>query len=377
MSIFSLRVWLSLLCVIGCLIWFDLSLVQRPTVRPAYNDNGHKLLVPAKFRGHLCSYAPGTNHSPGDADQQNACASGNLTNNVGSISRQVAIKRISPADKRLFLHHVNVSPYRRNSSFNQPNKLRSVMHREYNFNLRFKLLDLLVLWLPVGLGCLGLLAYGIYRFRKTLRLREYNFRAQVVSDLHDNLSSRLYALKMLSDQLATPSKSPERQAQRNVRLSELALDCMQVIGNIIWAFDPSHNNVDTLLAKVQNFTDKAISPLVPVELHILDRKRWPHQVINPQTNHLVLMVFQELLTNMIKHTASVKIQIDIYWKDSRLIINIHNYFSHPPATSLTRHQDADEHYGLDNISSRLLKIKGEMDFDQDSNAQYVHLVVPF
>jgi signal transduction histidine kinase len=251
------------------------------------------------------------------------------------------------------------------------------MHREYSLNLNFRLLDLLVLWLPVCLGSVALLAYGIYQFRKALRLREYNFRAQVVSDLHDNLSSRLYALKILSDQLTTPAKCPERQAQRNVRLSELALDCMQVIGNIIWAFDPSHNNVDTLLAKVQNFAEKAIRPLVPVELYILDRKRWPHQVINPQTNHLVLMVVQELLTNMIKHTASVKIQIDIYWKNSSLIINIHNYFSKPPATSISKPKDADDHYGLDNISSRLLKIKGELDFDQDSNSQHVHLVVPF
>jgi signal transduction histidine kinase len=89
------------------------------------------------------------------------------------------------------------------------------------------------------------------------------------------------------------------------------------------------------------------------------------------------MVVQELLTNMIKHTASVKIQIDIYWKNSSLIINIHNYFSKPPATSISKPKDADDHYGLDNISSRLLKIKGELDFDQDSNSQHVHLVVPF
>jgi len=377
MCIFSPRVCLNLFCVIGCLVCLDLSLAQRPTVRPAYNDNGHKLPEQSEFKRYLCSYAPRSDHSPGNADQQNACASDNHADNVGSTSRQVATKRISPADKRLFLHRVNVPPYTRNSSFNQPTRLRSIISRKYSLNISFNLLDLLVLWLSVGLGSLGLLAYGVYQFRKTLRLREYNFRAQVVSDLHDNLSSRLYALKMLSDQLTVPAKSPERQAQRNVRLSELALDCMQVIGNIIWAFDPSHNNVDTLLAKVHNFTDKAISPLVPVEVNMLDRKRWPHQVINSQTNHLVLMVYQELLTNMIKHTASVKIQIDIYWKDSRLIINIHNYFSKPPATSISKPQDSDDHYGLDNISSRLLKIKGKMDFDQDSNAQHVHLVVPF
>lgn len=377
MCIFSPRVWLSLLCVIGCLVWYGLSLAQRPTVGSAYNDNGHKLLEQAEFKGHLCSYLPYADHSPEEADQQNTCASNNHADNAGSTSRQVATKRISPADKRLFLHQVNVSPYDRNSLFYQPIRPWSIMSRKYSLNISFNLLDFLVLWLPVGLVSLGLLAYGGYQFRKTLRLREYNFRAQVVSDLHDNLSSRLYALKMLSDQLTIPAKSPEKQAQRNVRLSELALDCMQVIGNIIWAFDPSHNNVDTLLAKVQNFTEKAISPLVPVEVNMLDRKRWPHQAINPQTNHLVLMVYQELLTNMIKHTESVKIQIDIYWKDSRLIINIHNYFSKPPATSISKPQDADDHYGLDNISSRLLKIKGEMDFDQDSNAQHVHLVVPF
>lgn len=37
-----------------------------------------------------------------DPDQQNSCASDNHANNAGRTSRQVAIKRISPAVKRLF-----------------------------------------------------------------------------------------------------------------------------------------------------------------------------------------------------------------------------------------------------------------------------------
>lgn len=377
MCISSSGVWLNLFCIIGCLVCLDSSLAQRPTDRLVYNKYGQKLLGQYDFQGPLCYYLPPVDHSPENPNQHNSCASDNHTDNTGSTSRQVAIKRISPADKCLFLYRVNVPPYRQNSPFNQPARLNNIMHREYSLNLNFRLFDLLVLWLPVCLGIIALLAYGIFKSRKASRLREYNFRAQVVSDLHDNLSSRLYALKILSDQLTTPDKCPERQAQRSVRLSELALDCMQVISNIIWAFDPSHNNVDTLFAKVQNFTQKAISPLVPFELNILDRKRWPHQVINPQTNHLVLMIFQELLTNMIKHTSSEKIQVDIYWKDSRLIFNIHNYFSKPPTTSISKPEDADDHYGLDNISSRLLKIKGKLDFNQDSNSQHVHLVVPF
>jgi len=281
--------------------------------------------------------------------------------------------KVNPSDKRLFLRRQNVAPMPPHHC-NGP--ADCMMHRELSFAFRVSIYQLLVFWLPGGLIASGLVAYGFHRFRAELLRREFNFRREVVGDLHDNLSSRLYALRILSSQIASPAASEQKQQERTTRLSELALDCMQVISNIIWSFDPNHNSLDTLVAKVKNFTEKAISPLVPVELNIPSTKKMQHKVIRPQTNHLLLMIFQELLTNIIKHTQSVNIRIDIYSKEDQLVVNIQNYFEKPPTTTLTKPQDADEHYGLDNLSSRLLKIKGELDFNQTSNAQYFHLMIP-
>ncbi|WP_353484443.1 GHKL domain-containing protein [Haliscomenobacter sp.] len=281
--------------------------------------------------------------------------------------------KVNPADKRLFLRRQNVAPMPHHRC-NGP--AECMMHRELSFAFRVSIYQLLVFWLPGGLIAAGLVAYGFRRFRTELFRREFNFRREIVGDLHDNLSSRLYALRILSSQVANPAASAEKQQERTTRLSELALDCMQVIGNIIWSFDPNHNSLDTLVAKVNNFTEKAISPLVPVELNMLNPKKMQTKVIRPQTNHLLLMIFQELLTNIIKHTESIKIRIDIYSKEDQLVVNIQNYFEKPPTTTLTKPQDADEHYGLDNLSSRLLKIRGELDFNQTSNAQYFYLMIP-
>ncbi len=291
-----------------------------------------------------------------------------------SVPLQIMLRtKVNPADKRLFLRRQNVAPMPHHRC-NGP--AECMMHRELSFAFRVSIYQLLVFWLPGGLIAAGLVAYGFRRFRTELFRREFNFRREIVGDLHDNLSSRLYALRILSSQVANPAASAEKQQERTTRLSELALDCMQVIGNIIWSFDPNHNSLDTLVAKVNNFTEKAISPLVPVELNMLNPKKMQTKVIRPQTNHLLLMIFQELLTNIIKHTESIKIRIDIYSKEDQLVVNIQNYFEKPPTTTLTKPQDADEHYGLDNLSSRLLKIRGELDFNQTSNAQYFYLMIP-
>jgi hypothetical protein len=142
--------------------------------------------------------------------------------------------------------------------------------------------------------------------------------------------------------MTNPLVSVEKQQELTNRLSELSLDCMQVINNIAWSFDPNLHSMDTLIGKAKNFIKKIIPPLVPFELNVPTPNIMQNRVIRPQPNHLLLMVFRELLKNIINHTKSVKIQINIYRKDYNLVINIQNYFEKPSATSLAEPPNTHE-----------------------------------
>jgi hypothetical protein len=117
---------------------------------------------------------------------------------------------------------------------------------------------------------------------------------------------------------------------------------MQVINNIAWSFDPKLHNMNTLIGKAKNFIKKIIPPLVPFALNVPTPNIMQNSVIRPQPNHLLLLVFRELLKNITNRTKSVKIQIDIYRKDYNLVINIQNYFEKPSATPIAEALNASE-----------------------------------
>jgi len=117
---------------------------------------------------------------------------------------------------------------------------------------------------------------------------------------------------------------------------------MQVINNIAWSFDSNLESMDTLVVKAENVIKEIIPSLIPFELNVPTPNNLRNKLIRPQPNQLLLLVFRELLKEIINRTKSVKIQIDIFSKGNNLIINIQNYFKKPSATPLAEPPNTHE-----------------------------------
>lgn len=260
----------------------------------------------------------------------------------------------------------------------------SMLHRELNFELKVSIYQMLIFLLPGSLLFGALLIFGIYKFKTQLIREELKIGQEVVDKTLNYLSNRQNSFSVLSSQIANPLTPVEKQQELTNRLNDLVLDCMQVINDIAWSFDSNLDSMDTLIVKAKNFITDIIPPLVPYELNVPTPDNLRNKMIRPQPNHLLLLVFRELLKDIINRTKSVKIQIDILSKDNNLVINIQNYFKKPCATPLSESLNAHERIPSSSavLSSLKLTLDGNSLFSSPqkvaatpSSSDNCHLVV--
>ena len=216
--------------------------------------------------------------------------------------------------------------------------------------------------------------YGTYVLRIRFLRREFSLRSQISHDLHDNLGTRIFLLRSLSHQIANPLL-PEKEKHAGLeKLEATAQDTFNTIRNFIWAFDPKKDEVSHLFERMDDFAENYISPLV--DECLIDNPTVPTGYkISPHCKHNLIQIYQEVLTNMVKHThcKAIHIQMNIINRD--IIITITN--SHSGNRKLKETGHITDHHGIESIQNRLKEINAQLRWDDmHVNKQIATLTTP-
>ncbi|AXY76285.1 histidine kinase [Paraflavitalea soli] len=112
-------------------------------------------------------------------------------------------------------------------------------------------------WWFYGLCALtmGLLIYSIYRYRFDQLLKQQAIRNKIAQDLHDNVGSTLSSISVYS-QVAKIYHQQERQDdlhQTLEKISETSGEMISEMNDIVWAINPRHDSMDTILQRMESF----------------------------------------------------------------------------------------------------------------------------
>jgi streptogramin lyase len=218
----------------------------------------------------------------------------------------------------------------------------------------FALIGFLILWYQLR----------IQAIKEAMRVRQ-----QISDDLHDDLGTRIYALRALGSQLANNlSDNPKETA---VQFETLGTDILQKIRDMIWGFDTNRDQLVYFIDRMEDFAEKNIKPNVVV-FSFEDQITQPNQSIDGLIRHHILMVYQELLVNMIKHTNCQEIHIKVLPKAKGLRLTIIN--THEGYKNQTEEEGGR---GLESIQKRLAAFKGQLNWTEEVNFQEAELVFPF
>ncbi len=213
-------------------------------------------------------------------------------------------------------------------------------------------------------------AYALFRLRIAQIEREYELRKQVSNDLHDDLGSRLFAMRNLARRIAMLRYDDPNTRPTAEQLDALSMDTLRSIRNFIWAFDPANDKLKDLVARMEDFADTAIRPLTPA----LDFQsaQLPDSIrIKPLVKHHLLLAYQEILTNMSKHTRPDKISVHIYMEGMALVVRISNICNAAPE----KPEDSGG-AGLESIASRMRAVHGKIEWSEKDGVQLAILILP-
>lgn len=221
-----------------------------------------------------------------------------------------------------------------------------------------------------GLVLLGVL-YVLYRLRVAQLKAQYKLRKQISDDLHDDLGTRIYALKSLAYQITQAEAKQYKLSELLTHFETLSQETLLTIRNFIWAFDPKNDQLQDLIERMEKFASTAIKPVVPNTLFVTFSGLSSHKML-PGTKYHGLRLFQELLTNMVKHTFSQRINID-FQKDERFLqITVQNFYS-----SLRETESQPEHYGQETMAHRILEVGGQLSWQDEDHCQIAIIRLPF
>jgi len=226
------------------------------------------------------------------------------------------------------------------------------------------------------LAGLVLISYFAYRYRLRQVVRRYAIRQQIADDLHDDIGNKLNMTNILLQKVKRDflDKNLPPPADIWAGLLEANQHTLQSLRTLIWSVDPRKDRLENILARMQDFADDFLRPL-----NIQCRFFLPEQVPDRETlldfRHNVIMIFQELLTNMVKHAPPRQLTVHLAISGGNILtLTICNQF----------HTTGDEHLrgtsdkrGLATLKRRLNKISGTIKlFETTETSQTIELCFP-
>jgi len=205
------------------------------------------------------------------------------------------------------------------------------------------------------LAVLFLLAYLAYRHRLRQALRTYTIRQQIADDLHDDIGNKLNITNILLQKIKREflDKHVFPEPEIWARLQEANQHTLQSLRTLIWSVDPHKDRLENLLTRMQDFADDYLKPL-NIRCRFILPEPVPDGEISLDFRHNAIMIFQELLTNMVKHAHPKNISVQLALTDKNaLLLTMTNTFGKAGDGHLNVPSDSR---GMSSVNRRLQKI---------------------
>ncbi len=166
----------------------------------------------------------------------------------------------------------------------------------------------------------GTLGGGVFwisrrRIRRKLELLERQRalereRARIARDIHDDLGASLTRITMLSQSVRGDVQALPATTGDVDQIYQTARELTRALDEIVWAVNPSHDTLDSLVTYLGRFAQSFLSSAgircrldVPVQL--------PAWSLTSEIRHNLFLAFKESLNNVAKHARATEVRISL------------------------------------------------------------------
>lgn len=144
-------------------------------------------------------------------------------------------------------------------------------------------------------------------------------RARIARDIHDDLGASLTRITLLSQTALGELDDKESAANDVHQIYATARELTRAMDEIVWAVNPRHDTLDSLVAYLGRFAQRFLSPAgIRCRLDLpLHPPSWP---ITAEMRHNAFLAFKEALNNIVKHAQATEVRISLEMTTNRLLL---------------------------------------------------------
>ena len=206
-------------------------------------------------------------------------------------------------------------------------------------------------------------------------------RTRIAKDIHDDLGANLTRITLLSDSVRS-DLSDTAQAETGLdRISATARDLTRAMDEIVWAVNPKHDRLDSLVNYLGKFAQDFLSTAgiayrseVPIQL--------PHWPLGSQVRHNLFLAFKEALHNVVKHAVAKEVHMALALREEAFVLTVTDNgcgfkLGDLAATADTASLRLSTGNGLANMKNRMEEIGGHCEVQSElGTGTIVRFVVP-
>lgn len=221
-------------------------------------------------------------------------------------------------------------------------------------------------------GTMGI-GFLAYRYRVRQLLNEQRMREQIADDLHDDIGNKLNLISIVAQKLLKFQPQNGPQSEELGKMIEISRNALRSLHTMLWSVDSKKDRLSSLFDRMQDFADGYLRPN-NIKFRFDLKQPTPDRNINLQVRHQIIMIYQEVLTNMVKYTRPTFMDIRVELERDTLSLNIINHHTLPGTADF---QTVSAQRGLSSIERRLNRIRGRCEWIEISDQkQEITLFVP-
>jgi signal transduction histidine kinase len=146
-------------------------------------------------------------------------------------------------------------------------------------------------------------------------------RLRISQEMHDDIGAGLTQISLISEAAKGQSNSGNEIKSELEDISSTSRQLVDNISEIIWALNPQHNTLDTLLSHLREQLNKLLE-YAPINYSIHFPVNVPSIELDDKQRRNILLITKEIVHNAIKHSNAFTLTVTATIDNDRLAFNI-------------------------------------------------------
>lgn len=146
-------------------------------------------------------------------------------------------------------------------------------------------------------------------------------RARISRDLHDSAGATLTKISMMGELAKLDLQKKQDISGRLDLITASSRSLVDNFAEIIWATNPQHDNLASLLSYIRTFISEFIDE-IPIQVLFDFPEPVPDWNLKPDIRHNIFLIIKESVNNSVKHSKATMLWISVKAEDRILQLKV-------------------------------------------------------